>query len=153
MFRYVITTLASMFWIFRAIVALMYTNNSTFQLEPLNMTFEIILLFVTFVCIILIARRKMTGAVIYLIAQTAYFGVDGYNNLRTILEATPTKTAYISIAIAVVAIILPILAIMNIGLDTGKKTSGKNKKTDWFYGTTNYDRKFDDRADKNQYKF
>ena len=29
----------------------------------------------------------------------------------------------------------------------------KNRKTDWFYGTTDYDRKFDDRADRNQYKF
>lgn len=153
MFGYVVTTLASMFWISRVIVALMYTNNSTFQLEPLNMTFEIILLFITFVCIILIAKRKMIGAVIYLIAQTAYFGVDGYKNLRTILEATPTQAAYISVFIAIAAILIPILAIMDIGLNTGKKGSRKNKNTDWFYGTTDYDRKFDDRADKNQYKF
>lgn len=153
MFGYIVTTFAGLFWLSRVIISLMYTSQSTFPLEPLNMTFEVILLFVTFACIILIAKRKMIGAVIYLIAQGAYFGVDGYKSLRTIIEATPTQAAYISVFIATIAIIIPILAIMDIGLDTGKKGSGKNKKTDWFYGTTDYDRKFDDRADKNQYKF
>ncbi len=41
---------------------------------------------------------------------------------------------------------------MDIGLSSGKREVQK-KKTDWFYGTTDYDRNFDDRADQNQYKF
>ena len=153
MFGYIITTFAAIFWVFRVVITLIYTSESTFSIIPLNMTFEIVVLFITFACIILIAKRKMLGAVVYLIAHCAYFGVDAYQNLRTIIELTPTPAAYISLFISFIAVIIPVLAIMDIGLSSGKKGSGKNRKTDWFYGTTDYDRKFDDRADKNQYKF
>ena len=153
MFGYIITTFAAIFWVFRVVITLIYTSESTFSIIPLNMTFEIVVLFITFACIILIAKRKMLGAVVYLIAHCAYFGVDAYQNLRTIIESTPTPAAYISLFISFIAVIIPVLAIMDIGLSSGKKGSGKNRKTDWFYGTTDYDRKFDDRADKNQYKF
>ena len=33
-----------------------------------------------------------------------------------------------------------------------KKANPKDKKTDWFYGTNDYEREFDERADTNQYK-
>ncbi len=117
------------------------------------MTFEIALLFITFICIIFIAKRKMIGAVAYLIAQCAYFGVDAYKTLQIIIEGEPQTANYVSLFISIIAVILPVLAVMDIGLNTGKKGSIRNKKTDWFYGTTEYDRNLDDRADKNQYKF
>lgn len=151
MFGYIITTFAAIFWIFRLMVALMFSTEAGFSIVPLNMTLEIILLFVTFICIILIAKRKMIGAVIYLIAQGAYFGVDAYKTLSSITSGQETN--YITFLVSIIAIIIPILAIMDIGLSTGKKSSFGNKKTDWFYGTTDYDRNLDDRADKNQYKF
>lgn len=153
MFGYLITMLAGIFWIFRVIVALMYGAETSFEIVPINMTFEIITLFITFACIILIAKRKMFGAVIYLITQVAYFGVDAYKTLEIIIEGQPQTSNYISLFVAFIAILIPFLAVMSIGLDTGKKGSAKNKKADWFYGTTNYERDFDDRADKNQYKF
>lgn len=153
MFGYFITTLAAIFWVFRVIVALMYTAEAEFPIVPINMIFEIIMLFVTFVCIILVAKRKMIGAVVYLIAQCAYFGVDAYKSIETIIEGQPQTANYITLFISIIAVIIPVLAIMNIGLSSGKKSSMRNRKTDWFYGTTDYDRKFDDRADKNQYKF
>lgn len=153
MFGYMITAFAGVFWVFRLIIMLLFTSDSGFPIVPMNVTFEVVLLFITFACIILVAKRKMIGAVVYLIAQCAYFGVDAYNNLRTIVEATPTTAAYLSLFISIVAVIIPILAIMDIGLSSGKRGSGKNRQTDWFYGTKDYDRNFDDRADKNQYKF
>jgi len=153
MFGYMVTALAGIFWFFRLIVALMFSTDAGFAIVPMNMTFEIVLLFITFVCIILIATRKMTGAVIYLIAQCAYFGIDAYKTLQVIIEGQPQTANYITLLISVIAIIIPILAIMDIGLNTGKKGSGKNRKTDWFYGTTDYERNMDERADKNQYKF
>jgi len=153
MFGYFITSLAAVFWIFRLIVALMYTGGTAFAFAPMNITIEIILLFITFVCIIFIARRRMTGAIAYLIAQCSYFGIDAYKNLEIILEGTPANSNYLSLMISVFAVLIPVLAIMNIGLSTGKKSTGKNKKTDWFYATTEHDREFDDRADRNQYKF
>ena len=37
-------------------------------------------------------------------------------------------------------------------MSKGKNSGGNNKKTDWFYGNKDFDRKYDERADKNQYK-
>ena len=93
----------------------------------------------------------MIGAVIYLIAQCSYFGIDAYKTLENLIEGQNIDT--LSFLTSVIAIILPILAIMSIGLRTGKKSSLKNKNTDWFYATDEYERKLDERADKNQYKF
>jgi len=78
---YIVTAFAGIFWLFRVIVTLLFSMEAGFGIVPMNMTFEIILLFVTFVCIILIAKKNMIGAVIYLIAQCAYFGVDIYQNV------------------------------------------------------------------------
>ena len=76
MFGYMVTTFAGIFWLFRVVVTMMFTGESAFPVQPMNMTIEIVLLFVTFACIILIAKRKMFGAIIYLLAHCAYFGVD-----------------------------------------------------------------------------
>ena len=153
MFGIFLTVLAGIFWIFRVIVCLISSMEIPFPIAPLNITFEIITLFITFASIILIAKRKMLGAIIYLITQIAYFGVDGYKNLTIIAEGTPTMLNYISFLIALFAILIPILSIMDIGLSNGKGGSMHNKKTSWFYDNKDYDRKYDERADKNQYKF
>jgi len=153
MVGYVITIFVGIFWFFRVLVSLMYTAEVSFLVTPMNITFEVILLFITFICIILIAKRKMIGAVIYLIAQCTYFGIDAYKSIEMIVNRQGSNVDSVTLLISLIAIILPVLAIMNIGLSTGKKTTLKNKKTDWFYGTTEYDRKFDERRDENQYKF
>ena len=132
MFGYMVTTFAGIFWLFRVVVTMMFTGESAFPVQPMNMTIEIVLLFVTFACIILIAKRKMFGAIIYLLAHCAYFGVDIY---QSVSQGD-----------------IKFLAFADIGLNNGKKSTGKNKKTDWFYGTTDYEREFDERADTNQYK-
>lgn len=150
MFGYFITALAGIFWLFRLIVSLMFTSDAGFAIVPLNVGVEIALLFVTFVCIVLIAKRKMIGAVAYLIAHCAYFGVDAYKTLEVITQEQGATSNYITLMISVIAVIIPILAIMNIGISTEKSGDGK---TDWFYGTKDYDRNLDDRTDKNQYKF
>lgn len=153
MFGYVVTMLAGCFWLFRVIVALMYTAEVSFMIVPMNILVEIVVLFITFLCIVLIAKRKMTGAVIYLIAQCSYFGIDAYNSIEAIVNGQAGTVNYTTLFISIIAVLIPVLAIMSIGLRSGKKSSLKNKKTDWFYGTTDYERNFDERADKNQYKF
>ena len=37
-------------------------------------------------------------------------------------------------------------------LDKNRKNNPKDKKTDWFYQNEEFDRKLDDRADKNNYR-
>lgn len=146
MFGYLITTLGGIFWLFRVIVTMMYSGGSSFPVQPMNMAFEIVLLFVAFICIILIAKRSMIGAILYLVAYGAYFGVDIYQNV------TQGTINALNLMVSIVGMIIPFLAFANIGLSTGKKGSGKNRKTDWFYGTDQYERNFDERADTNQYK-
>ncbi len=155
MLGYFVTIFAGMFWLFRVIVALMYSTETSFPIVPINMIFEIILLFITFICIVLIAKRKMLGAILYLIAQCAYFGVDAYKAISAISGGQTETANYLTLFISIIAVIIPVIALMDIGLNTGKKGSVllRDKKTDWFYGTTEYDRNMDDRADKNQYKF
>ncbi len=153
MFGYFITALGGVFWLFRVLVMLLYSTDSGFAIVPMNVTFEFVLLFITFVCIVLVAKRKMLGAIIYLIAQCAYFGVDAYKSIEMIMNGTSQTGNYITLFISLIAVIIPLLAVMDIGLSSGKKGSVRNRKTDWFYGTTEYDRNFDERADKNQYKF
>ena len=153
MFEMLIVMLSGMFWMFRVVVALMETTQTSFPVVPLNTTVEIILLFITFMCIVLIAKRKMIGAIVYLIAHCAYFGVDAYQALTRISVGQGDTSTYLSLFISLIAVLLPLFALMNLGLNTGKKGSLKNRNTDWYYGTTDYDRNMDDRADKNQYKF
>ena len=80
-----------LFWIFRVIVALAGQMHWDIGgIEPLNQQMEIILLFVVLVCIILVVKRKLIGALIYLLAYGLYFGVDIVNNIQVVLSALET---------------------------------------------------------------
>ena len=154
MLGYMVVIFGGFFWLLRVIVALMYTTETSFPLIPINIVVEIILLFITFVCIVLIAKRKMIGAIIYLIAQVSYFGIDAYKSIESIMNGQSEVNNYLTLLVSIIAVIIPAISIFDIGLVTGKKGSPlRSRKTDWFYGTTDYERNLDDRADKNQYKF
>ncbi len=153
MFGIFITCLSAIFWIFRVVITVLYTSDIPFTIIPLNLTAEIVLMFITFLCIVLISKRKMIGAIGYLIAHSAYFGVDLYKNIALILENQPLTSTYATLLISIVAVVIPILAIMDIGLNSGKKSILRNRNTDWFFNTHDYERKFDEREDRNHYKF
>ena len=61
---------------------------------------------------------------------------------------------YLNIIVSIVGILLPLIIFIDVGMSqSSKKTSSKTKKTDWFFQNEQFDRKYDDRADRNQYKF
>ena len=60
---------------------------------------------------------------------------------------------YETLFVSILGVLIPLLVVLDIAINKDRKSATKNKKTDWFYGNEEYDRKFDDRADKNQYKF
>lgn len=141
-----------MFWVFRVIVAVMPEFGTTLGgIEPLNQNLEIILSFVVLVCIVLIVRRKLIGALIYLLAYGMYFGVDVINNIQTVLNGASMETA-LNVFISIIGIILPIAVLADLLLDKGRKANPKDKKTDWFYNNEQFDRKLDERSDKNNYR-
>lgn len=141
-----------MFWVFRVIVAVMPEFGTTLGgIAPSNQNLEIILSFVVLVCIVLIVRRKLIGALIYLLAYGMYFGVDVINNIQTVLNGASMETA-LNVFISIIGIILPIAVLADLLLDKGRKANPKDKKTDWFYNNEQFDRKLDERSDKNNYR-
>ena len=53
---------------------------------------------------------------------------------------------------SMLGIILPLAVLIDLLLDKNRKNNPKDKKTDWYYGNEKYDRKMDERADKNNYR-
>ena len=144
-----------MFWGFRVVVTLMTQMGKDLGgLEPLNMQLEIILSFVVLVCLILIIKRKMAGALIYLLAYGMYFGVNLYNYAMMMIEQTEgiEISMHMSAFVSLIGMILPVAVLLDLLVDKGRKANPKDKKTDWFYKNTDYDRKYDERADKNNYR-
>ena len=144
-----------MFWILRIIVAISAQFNWDIAgMVPLNQQMEIVLLFVVLICLILVVKRKLVGGLIYLLAYGIYFGVDVANNIQTIIDAIEGADVgiYINLFMSIVGIILPIAVLLDLIADKNRKNHPKDKKTDWFYTNEQFDRKLDERADKNNYR-
>lgn len=152
-FSYLITMLGGVFWIIRVAITLGYTLGWNLGIEPLNVTAEIVILFATIVCMIFVVKRNIIGALAYFLIYGFYYGTDLYNGIVNITNGTGSGTNYLSLIISLFGVLIPLIIVLDIFFNKDGTTSGKNKKTDWYYKTDEYDRKYDDRADKNQYKF
>ena len=148
-----ITIFGGMFWLLRVVIAVTYTLEVDFPIVPLNFSTEIILLFITILCMIFIIKRNIIGALVYFVAYGLYFGQDLYNGIVNINNGQTGVVDYISLFLSLVGVIIPFLTVMDIFLNKERKGSTKDEKTDWFYTNQEYTRKLDERADKNQYKF
>lgn len=149
---WLIAIFAFMFWGFRVITTVLYSLGTEFVAVPIDMTMEIVLLFITFVCICFIAKRKLLPTIIYLIAHGMYYGYYLYQNITGIINGSGSIGSYMSLLIAFIGIIIPIAAFFDVLMDKNRKAHPVDKQTDWFYKNKEFDRKMDDRADKNQYK-
>ena len=143
-----------MFWVFRIMVALMSQLHQEFVVQPFNETMEIILLFVVLFCLVLIVKRKIVGALIYLLAYGMYFGTDVVSRVALLIENSSELSLndYTGFVISLIGIIIPVAVLLDLLADKNRKAHPKDKKTDWFYKNEQYDRKLDDRADKNNYR-
>lgn len=139
-----------MYWGFRVVVAYQAANYAEFFVQPINLTVEIILLFVTVVCIILVFKRKLIGGIIYFLSYLAYFGTDLFKAIMPVFSGEDVSVDYMSAFTSFLAIVLAFAVLLDLAVDKGRKP--KDKKTDWFYTNKEYDRQFDDRADRNNYK-
>ncbi len=149
---WLITMFAFMFWGFRVLTTILYSIGTEFVAEPMDMTMEIALLFITFICICFIAKRKLLPTIIYLLAHGMYYGVYLYQNVTSIVNGAGSIDSYMTMLIALIGIIIPIASLFDILLDKNRKAHPVDKQTDWFYKNKEFDRKLDDRADKNQYR-
>jgi len=136
-----------MFWGFRVVVAFADSLNINIGILPVDSNAEVVLLFISLINIVLIIKRKMIGAIIYLLTHVIYFGIDIYINV-----IIGENVAYGNVFFSLIGIILPVVAIFDLLFDKAAKAYPKNDKTDWFYKNKNYDRELDKRADKNNYR-
>ena len=148
----------AMFWVLRIIVAFTYELGGSFGgIEPINQVMEIILLFVVLVCMLLIIKRKMIGALIYLLAYGMYFGTDLVTGITALTTSSVEITAssmgmYLNAFVALIGIVIPVAVLSDLLMDKNRKANPKDKKTDWFYKNEKFDREMDERADKNNYR-
>lgn len=151
---YLLVMFMAIFSIIRIIVTIMSQLGKDFiGMVPMNEMFEIGILFATLVCIVLIVKRKLTGAIIYLVLHAIYFGGDITNKLSIITNnETLTLGQSTELIFSMLGVILPLAVLIDLLLDKNRKDNPKDKKTDWFYKNEEFDRKLDDRADKNNYR-
>ncbi len=151
---YLIVIFMVMFWVFRIIVTLASQFGDSFMgVVPMNITFEIAILFAFLLCVVLIVKRKMLGGLIYLVLHAIYFGGDITIKLNMITKGeTLSLSQNTEMMFSIIGIILPMAVLIDLLLDKNRKLNPKDKKTDWFYQNEQFDRKLDERADKNNYR-
>ena len=151
LFSYLITFLGILYWIFRVIVCLLFTIQADFFAVPTDLNLEIGMLFVTVICFVFIFKRSLIAATIYFGMYFAYFGTALYNQYFMIEEAGVTVANSSNSMALFIGIIIPMLTFFDILFNKSRKGSGGDKQTDWFFKNENFDRKYDERADKNKY--
>ena len=154
------TWLLSMFMVmfagFRVIVTITNQQGSPIAgLAVENITLEIALIFLTLLCLILVIKRKMLGAIIYVASYGFYYGVGLLNTLYGVLIDGQTigLSNLLELLVSAIGVLLPLMVLIDTLADKTRKLNPVDKKTDWFYKNEQFDRKFDERADRNEYKF
>ena len=144
---WLINILAVIFWLFRVVITFCDTMSIDFIIKPIDINTEITLLFITLVCLILIFKRNIIGGLTYFAIYGWYFGTEAVNMITT-----NENIDILSLCVCVFAILLALVNAVDIALSKVRKKENPNKKTDWFYKNEQYDRKLDERADKNNYR-
>lgn len=150
---WLITIFVMMYWLFRVIVAITGSMGKNFIVAPIDNNIEIALLFVVLICIPFIFKRKIWAAIIYLVSYGWYFGRGLIENVIKMVNGEVLgMQVYTDMFFSLIAIVLPILVLFDILLDKNRTNNPKDKNTDWFYKNEDYDRKLDERDDKNNYR-
>lgn len=151
---YLLVMFMVVFWIVRIMVTLSFEfGNNFLGMVPMNETFEIIILFLTLLCFLLIIKRKILGSLIYLTLHAIYFGGDITNKFSIIARGDSLSfNEDVQLIFSMLGIVLPLMVLIDLLLDENRKNNPKDQKTDWFYQNKEFDRKLDDRADKNNYR-
>ena len=151
---YLLVMFMIVFWIIRIIITISSELGKDFMgMVPMNEIFEIIILFATLLCVVLVVKRKLVGSLLYLTLHAIYFGGDITEKLGLISRNEPLSLSdSTSMIFSMLGIIIALAVLIDLLLDKNRKANPKDKKTDWFYKNEQFDRELDDRADKNNYR-
>ena len=145
----------AIFWIFRIVVAFQAQYEQDFGgFIAFNMTIEVILLFVVILCMALLLRRNIIGGIIYLIGYGYYFGGYLLTNVLPVLISGENLNFDIlqNAMVSAVGLLIAFCVFFDLIIARVRRKDPKDKKTDWYFQNDKYDRKYDERADKNEYR-
>lgn len=151
MSHYLIIMFMIMLLLFRFIVLFTTVLGIDFPVVASNEKIEIVMLLVTLVCIILFTKTKLSGGIIYLVSSLIYYGPE-FIKLMTASKTGTSIDMAIQLVALMIELVIPIFAIFILLYDKKQEINPVDKKTDFFYKGEQYDRKYDERADKNNYR-
>ena len=149
--NYLIIMLSVLLFIFRIVVLITTTMGVDFVVQATNVHFEIAFLFAMLVSIILMSRNKLSGAILFLVSSLAYLGPTLFSQMTGLSNGASVNTVSQAF-ITLISIVIPFFAFFIIAFAKQQEKRPVDKKTDFFYKTDAYDRKYDERADKNNYR-
>lgn len=152
MSNYLIIMLSVMLFIFRLIVVFTTTMGIEFMVQAININYEIALLLIMLVSIILMSKNKLSGAIIFVVSSLAYYGPTLLTQITFAMSNTISIEVAMELVISLICIVIPIFAFFIIAFAKEQEKRPVDKKTDFFYKNEAYDRKYDERADRNNYR-
>ena len=143
-----------MYWIFRIVLAVTNTIGIDMGITIPNYNMEIALLFITIVSIVLVIKRNIIGSLLYLLSYALYFGTPLFNGIMAVVSSDGSFdiNSYTTLFVNALGIVIPLFVLFEMLIEKNRMAHPVDKKTDWFYKNEEYDRKLDDRADKNNYR-
>ena len=146
------------FWLFRAIVAVCTQYSiDIIGIFAYNLTLEISISFIIIICIVLVAKRKIIGALAYTLIYGMYFGEHFFNEFIKLINGETLSIEMTSNLVCdLCAILLALFCLMDSIVLRVRNKDSKHKTTEWYFEKNEYDKeleKRDKRDDKNQYKF
>ena len=149
-----ITILSMAFWLFRLVVCVLESLEIDFMFKSLNLTLEIGLLFASIPCFIFVFKRNIVGAAAFMALYVSYFGTALFNTWNQVNAEQGLNVANdLDEMMAIIGIALGVFTFLDVLLNKNRKgMMGTSKSTDWYYKNDKYEREYDERADKNQYK-
>ena len=151
MSHYLIIMFMVMLLIFRFVVLFTTIIGIDFPIVVSNEGIEIAMIIVSLLCIILFTRTKLIGGIIYLLSSLFYYGPELIKTLPLAISGATMDLAIQTIAL-MIELVIPIFALFILIYDKKQELNPVDKKTDFFYKNEAYDRKYDDRADRNNYR-
>ena len=151
MANYLIIMFSVMLFIFRLAVLFTTSMEIEFVVRATNVNFEVAYIFRMFISIIALSRNKLWGGILYLLSSLVYLGPTFWNEFQAMSNGTSVETAT-EMLVTLICMVIPIFAFFIIALAKRQEKSPVDKKTDFFYKTDAYDRKYDEIADRSNYR-
>jgi len=153
--NFLINSITVVHWIFRVLITWNYYEERAFVVQPYNYMFEMVLLFLTLFLFIWILKKKIWAGLIYFSGYGIYYGAEIYNffvktQSQYVLGNLLKNYNIISDFVCIFAVFLGFVYILSY---KGKAGDKRMKRMEWFFGKGNHERNYDERADRNQYKF